>query len=255
VPVPDDRRPTTFRLLVVPGVTVDRWSRAWSERLPGVELELVPVEVAEAATLLSAGADAGLVRLPVDQDTFHAIPLYTEVTVVVVPRDHVLAASDQVTVADLADETLLRPLDDVLGWTGASAAPAAVDADHPATTAAAVELVAAGVGVLVVPQSLARAHHRRDLTSCVVTDAPTSSVALVWARDRYTYLVEEMIGIVRGRTANSTRGRAQAPAASAEPSGRTPTEGGATRRTPASGRSGARRGGAKPRTPPRRRGR
>ena len=255
MPVPEDRRPTTFRLLVVPGVTVDRWSRTWSERMPGVELELVPVEVARAATLLSAGADAGLVRLPVDQDTFHAIPLYTEVTVVVVPRDHLLAAADQVTVADLADETLLRPLDDVLAWTDASAAPATVTADRPATTAAAVELVAAGVGVLVVPQSLARAHHRRDLTYRVVTDAPASSVALAWARDRYTNLVEEMIGIVRGRTANSTRGRAQAPAASAEPSRRTPTEGGEPRRTPASGRTGARRGGTRPRTPPRRRGR
>jgi DNA-binding transcriptional LysR family regulator len=125
----------------------------------------------------------------------------------VVPRDHRLAAADEVTLADLAGETLLRPLDDVLTWTGASAAPATATTDRPATTAGAVELVAAGVGVLVVAQSLARTYHRRDLTFRVVTDAPTSSVALVWARDRYTDLVEEMIGIVRGRTANSTRGR------------------------------------------------
>lgn len=206
-PQDGDRRshPTTFRLFVVPGVTVDRWSRTWSEWLPGVDLQLVP---AEAATLLSTRADAGPVRLPVDPDTFQAIPLYTEVPVVVFPHDHVLAAACEVTVADLADETLLRPLDDVLAWTGAPTAPATVTADRPATTAAAVELVAAGVGVLVVPQSLARAYHRRDLTHSVVTDAPTSSVALVWVRDRYTDLVEEMIGIVRGRTANSTRGRA-----------------------------------------------
>jgi DNA-binding transcriptional LysR family regulator len=243
VPVPEDRRPATFRLLVVPGVTVDRWSRTWSERLPGVELQLVPAEAAQAATLLSAGSDAGLLRLPVDQDTFHAIPLYTEVTVVVVPRDHVLAAADELTLSDLADEALLRPLDDVLDWTGASAAPATVAAHRPTTTATAVELVAAGVGVLVVPQSLARTYHRRDLTYRVVTDAPTSSVALVWARDRSTDLVEEMIGIVRGRTANSTRGRAQAPAASTEPSARTPARGGTTRPRPTSGRTSAPRGG------------
>jgi DNA-binding transcriptional LysR family regulator len=255
VSVPADRRPTTFRLLVVLGVTVDRWSRAWSERLPGVELQLVTAEATRDAMLLSARADAGLVRLPVDQDTFHAIPLYTEVTVVVVPRDHMLAGADEVTVADLADETLLRPLDDVLPWTGAPAAPATVTADRPATTAGAVELVAAGVGVLVIPQSLARIYQRRDLTYRVVTDAPRSSVALVWARDGYTDLVEEMIGIVRGRTVNSTRGPAQAPAASAEPSVRTPTEGGAGRPTPGSGRTGARRGGTNRRTSPRRHGR
>jgi DNA-binding transcriptional LysR family regulator len=206
VPVAEERRPTTFRLLVAPGVTVDRWSRAWTERLPRVGLQLLPAEMAEAATLLAHQADAGLIRLPVDREVFHAIPLYTEVTVVVAPRDHLIAAAHDVTVADLADETLLRPLDDVLTWTGALATPAIVSADRPATTAAAVELVAAGVGVLIVPQSLARAHQRRDLTSRPVTDAPTSTVALAWARDRYTDLVEEMIGIVRGRTANSTRG-------------------------------------------------
>jgi DNA-binding transcriptional LysR family regulator len=166
----------------------------------------VPAEADQAtAALRSAQVDAGLLRLPVDQETFHAISLYTEVTVVVVPREHLVAAADEVTVADLADETLVQPLDDVLPWNGAY--PAIVPADRPATTATAVELVAAGGGVLVVPQSLARVYQRRDLTYRVVTDAPTSSVALVWPRDRYTDLVEEMIGIVRGRTANSTRGR------------------------------------------------
>jgi DNA-binding transcriptional LysR family regulator len=240
----------TFRLLVVPGVTVDKWSRMWSERLPGVELQLVPAEVAQAATLLSAEVDAGLVRLPVDRETFNAISLYTEVTVAVVPRDHLLAAADEVTVADLADETLLRPLDEVLAWTGASVTPAP-EADRPATTADAVELVAAGVGILVVPQSLARLHHRRDLTHRVVTDAPTSSVALAWMSERYTDLVEEMIGIVRGRTANSTRGRAPTPAAST-PAARTPAGG---RTPPASGRAATRNGSPNPRKPPRRRGR
>jgi DNA-binding transcriptional LysR family regulator len=218
VPVPEDRRRPTFRLLVVPGITVDRWSRTWSERLPDVDLQLVPDEAAAPSL---AQVDAGLVRLPVDRDTFHAIPLYTEVTVVVVPRDHALAAAEEVTVADLADEVLLRPLDDVLAWPDEPAASAEsaespadrpARADRPATTAAAVELVAAGAGVLVVPQSLARMHHRRDLTSRTVVDAPTSSVALVWPRDGHTDLVEEMIGIVRGRTVNSTRGRAPAPA-------------------------------------------
>jgi DNA-binding transcriptional LysR family regulator len=241
VPVDEDGSRSTFRLLAVPGVTVDRWSRTWSERLPGVHLRVTPAEAAEVAGLLRADADAGLVRLPVDRETFDAIPLYTEVTVVVVPRDHLLSAADELSVADLAGETLLRPLDDVLGWSGA---PATAATDRPASTAAAVELVAAGAGILVVPQSLARLHHRRDVTYRALTDAPTSSVALAWVRDRHDDLVEEMIGIVRGRTANSTRGRAAAPAGS-----------GAARARPAAGRAGTGRAGTDPRTPPRRRGR
>jgi DNA-binding transcriptional LysR family regulator len=238
----------TFRLLVVPGVTIDKWSRLWSERLPGVQLQVIAAETAQETVLRSADVDAGLVRLPVDRDVFNVISLYTEVTVVVVPQDHLLAAADEVSTTDLADETLLRPLDDVLAWADAPAIPAS---DRPATTSDAVELVAAGVGVLVVPQSLARLHHRRDLTHRVVTDAPTSSVGLAWQPDRYNDLVEEMIGIVRGRTANSTRGRDATPAATAN--ARTPA--GDQPARPASGRAGARNGSQNPRKPPRRRGR
>ncbi len=206
--------PSTFGLLVVPGVTVDKWSRLWAQR-QAAELRLVPAEAAEAAgLLLSRQADAGLVRLPVDRDVLHAIPLYTETTVVVVPRDHLIAAADEVTVADLADETLVIPADDVLTWADL---PAAVHGHRPSTTAAAVELVAASVGVLVVPQSLARLYHRRDLTYRPVTDAPTSSVALAWPLDGHNDLVEEMIGIVRGRTANSTRGQTDSAAERGKP--------------------------------------
>lgn len=205
----------TFRLLIVPGVIVDRWTRAWSERVPAAALELVPAEAGDAHQLLAADADAGLVRLPVDRTAYQAIPLYTETTVVVVRRDHFLAAAsadDDVTLADLADETLLSPDDDVLDWGDGPGRGDGLDPpERPASTAAAVELVAAGGGVLVVPQSLARLYHRRDLTYRTVGDAPTSTVGLAWASERYTDLIEEMIGIVRGRTANSTRGRDAAP--------------------------------------------
>ncbi len=205
---------STFGLVVVPGVTTDKWSRLWAERQRAIQLRLVPAEAAEATgLLLSARADAGIVRLPVDQETFHAIPLYTETTVVVVPRDHLITAAEEVAITDLADETLVVPSDDVLSWADL---PAPVLGHRPPTTAAAVELVAASAGVLVVPQSLARLYHRRDLTYRPVTGAPTSSVGLAWLRDGHTDLVEEMIGIVRGRTANSTRGQTDKVAAKPE---------------------------------------
>lgn len=69
--------------------------------------------------------------------------------------------------------------------------------------------MAANIGVLVVPQSLARLHHRRDLTYRPVTDAPQSDIALSWREDATTDMVEDFIGIVRGRTVNSSRGRTQ----------------------------------------------
>ncbi|KOG50004.1 LysR family transcriptional regulator [Streptomyces virginiae] len=190
-------------------MTPSKWVRIWNERLPDVPLSLVAVSPTEAfGVLREGGADAGFVRLPVDRTDLSAIPLYTETTVVVVPKDHLVAAAEEVSLEDLADEIVFHPLDDTLEWAQLPGKPAI---ERPATTADAIELVAAGVGVLVVPQSLARLHHRKDLTYRPVTDAPASRVALSWPQEETTDLVEEFIGIVRGRTVNSTRGRAPTP--------------------------------------------
>lgn len=203
-----------FRVAYVPGVTPGKWVRIWNERLPDVPLTLVTVTAAQAPDVLrDGGADAGFVRLPVDRTYFSAIPLYTETTVVVVPKDHVVTAVDEVAMEDLADEVVLHPLDDTLGWERPPGKPAL---ERPAGTGDAVELVAAGVGLLVVPQSLARLHHRKDLTYRPLTDAPQSQVALAWPQEATTDRVEDFIGIVRGRTVNSTRGRAAAQPQQAE---------------------------------------
>ncbi|MEV4556811.1 LysR substrate-binding domain-containing protein [Kitasatospora sp. NPDC049285] len=204
-----ETQPTAaFRLVYVPGVTPTKWLRVWAERLPDVPLELLQATAAEGADLLvGGGADAGLVRLPVDRTVLSAIPLYTEATVVVFPKDHWLAAAEEVAVDDLAEEVVFHPQDDTLVWEQLPGRPAF---ERPATTGDAIELVAANVGVLAVPQSLARLHHRRDLTYRPLVDVPQSQVALAWPEAATTDLVEEFIGIVRGRTANSSRGRAAA---------------------------------------------
>lgn len=195
----------SFTLAYVPGVTPGKWARVWQERLPETPLHLVQVTAAEAAAKVRAGeADAALLRLPGDREDLHAIPLYAETTVVVHPKDHEFAAADELSLEDLKQHVLWQPLDDPLDWTEQ---PGQAPVERPETTADAVELVAAGVGLLVVPQSLARLHHRKDLSYKPLTDAPQSRVALSFPiRDENPELVEHMIGIVRGRTVNSTRG-------------------------------------------------
>ncbi|GAB3954959.1 hypothetical protein GCM10029976_098370 [Kribbella albertanoniae] len=196
---------SSFRLGYVPGVTPAKWARIWAERLPRTPIELIQVAAADAVTLVhDAGADAALVRLPIDRTGLHAIPLYVEQTVVVVPKDHVVTAVEEVALDDLADELILHPHDDVLEWE--RPLPGRVIDERPATTAAAIELVAMGTGLLVVPMSLARLHHRKDLTFRPLLEAPSSQVALAWPEGAESSLVEEFVGIVRGRTANSTRG-------------------------------------------------
>lgn len=231
-----------FRLAYVPGVTPAKWVRVWNERIENVPIELVPIPSTVGADPLRSGAaDVALLRLPLERTGLSVIALYTEVSVVVVPKDHAIAAVEEVTVADLADETILHPLDDVLDW---AALPGEEAFERPADTERAVSYVASEVGVLVTPQSLARLHHRRDLTYRPVVDAPSSQVGLVWPTDRTTDLVEEFVGIVRGRTANSSRGPRAGTDAGSDKGSRRGERQGSVPREAAGSKRGAGAGGA-----------
>lgn len=208
-----------FRLAYVPGVTPSKWVGIWAERRPDVPLELVALDVADCAEAVAEGrVDMAITRLPEalrygDARQHHTIELYEESTVVVVPKDHVLTAGEEMALADLADEQFLWPLDEPLTVPDR---PGAAVEHRPETAGDAVELVAAGVGVLLVPQSLARLHHRKDLVYRPVIDAPTSAVGLLWPAPT-TESADEFIGIVRGRKPTSSRGRTgEAPKRSAK---------------------------------------
>ena len=199
--------PPSLTLGYVPGGTPAKWARVWAERHPDVPLLLQTVEAADAAAAVRAGTvDVALLRPLSDTAGLAVIPLYEEMTVAVVPKDHVFNAVDEITSADLIEEPLLLPLDDVVGWVDAPGKPI----DHrPETTKDAIELVAAGLGALIVPQSLARLYHRKDLTYRPISDAPACPVSLAFAEGPQTALVEEFVGIVRGRKPGSSRGQSQ----------------------------------------------
>ncbi|GAA3940153.1 hypothetical protein GCM10022383_17560 [Microbacterium soli] len=171
--------------------------------MPHVELELVPMSFAEQREQL-ADVDLAFVRLPLRRtEDLHVIPLYDELPVVVASADSHLMAADELSADDLAGEVLITPADDVLGPLGlATVAPRFPTIT---TTADAVATVATGVGILVIPMSLARLHQRKDADHRILRGGPTSTVALAWPRDATTPDVETFVGVVRGRTANSSR--------------------------------------------------
>ena len=191
----------------VPGGTPAKWARIWAQRHPDVPLRLRTVAAADAAAGVRDGAvDAAVLRLPTDTAGLAVIPLYDETTVAVVPIDHILSAADELTVADIEGEATLVPLDDVVGWVDAPGVPV----EHrPETTESAIELVAAGAGVLIVPQSLARLYHRKDLTYRPIADAPTCPVALAVPEGPQSPLIEDFIGVVRGRKPGSSRAQVE----------------------------------------------
>lgn len=176
---------TPLTIAFVPGVTLTKWTQRWAERHPGTPLAFVPIDAASGVSVLrEARADVAFVRLPIDRAGLNVIALYDETPVVVVPKDHAIDALESVTLSDLAGGDLvagtLSPED-------------------------AVELVAAGGGIVLLPHSLARLHARKDVVARPVTDAAETTVAIVWLEAQTTSEIEEFVGIVRGRTAASSR--------------------------------------------------
>lgn len=203
----------------VPGVMPSKWFNRWRERYSALA-PLTDVALGENKGLaaLDAFADMVLVRaedepLARDKNLYHAIELYREVPVVVLPKDHLLTVLETVTVADLAEEFLLQDPEEIPGWEHTEQTRA-VQESRPLPTmrhkADAVELVAAGLGLLVVPMSVARFYHRKDVTYRPVEGLEEYPVLLVWKRqlreeERET-VIQDFVGITRGRTAASHRG-------------------------------------------------
>ena len=152
-----------------------------------------------------------------DGEKYHSIRLYEELPVVILPVDHVLTVLDEVPVEELAEEFLLQPASDIPAYEEVSRAwreSAGRIVPEGLTDKETIELVAAGVGLYIVPMSIARFYHRKDLTYRPVAGLDVYPVHLVWPRapkgeprsEELEALLQDFIGIVRGRTATSERG-------------------------------------------------
>jgi len=170
----------------VPGVTPGKWVARWRERHPEVPLELHQHDDDALAALRDGSDDVAFVRLPVDRTGLHLIPLYEEQPVAVMSRDDELSLYDELPPEELEAENLL----DVVACGGPKSA---------------VDVAASGAGVVVLPMSLARLYARKDAVHRPAPGLPMTTIGIAWRVEDESDDVEEFIGIVRGRTAQSSR--------------------------------------------------
>ncbi len=199
----------------VPGVTPGKWIHRWQERMPDVPLVSHPVPQERQLEAVRAGtADMAFVRLPVESTGLHVISLYEELSVVVAPKDHPIAAFDELDVAELADEYLLADPDDFPAWRDISSeiqAGTRKPLPPMASLEDALDLVEAGLGILILPMSVARLFSRKTLRSRLLHGVPASSIGLAWPDTQFPLppedeaVIQEFDGVVRGRSANSSR--------------------------------------------------
>lgn len=213
---PDETSTTpSLRLGFVRGVAPSKWARRWAEAVPSVRLELVPLPLSGRPDPREAPLDVMLERVApgagprdaVPESDRHALRLYSESVALVVSVDHELAGQQTVDRDTLALITLLSHPDHLSVWPAAAAWED--PAWEPAHVEAAIELVGTGAGAILLPLPLARhlAGKRTHAVIPVIDESPLAGTEIwaTWSVERDAGDVQQLVGIMRGRTARSQR--------------------------------------------------
>ncbi len=213
VPASSDSLPA-LRLGFVRGVAPSKWAKRWAEAVPSIPLELVPLPPSGRPDPGDAPLDVILERVQPGAhphtdgpEPRHALRLYREAVALVVPADHELAQHASVDRDALALLTLLAHPAHGPEWP--EAARWADPTWMPPHAQAALDLVATGAGAILLPLPLARHLARKRVHAVIpVVDSeplPGTEIWASWAAARDAGDVQQLVGIMRGRTARSQR--------------------------------------------------
>lgn len=219
----------TITLGFTRGVAPSKWEKRWKQAMPAVTLELVPVaapfgrpkneELDAIIERVAPGAQPASSSPDDDHRTHHALRLYEEAVALVVPIDHELAEQSEIRVSELSLIRLLDHPNHAPEWPAPE--PWADPEWMPKNIAAALALVSTGLGGILAPLPLARhiSDKRQHALLRVVADdgsdaqpLPGTTVWASWRLERDAPDMQQLAGILRGRTARSSRGGSEAEA-------------------------------------------
>jgi DNA-binding transcriptional LysR family regulator len=179
--------------------------RAFRRERPEVELVLRELSPDELVLSLEAReTDLGFLYLPLQDDALSWRPVASESLLAAVPAGHRLAAMACIDLADLAGESFILPPD--RGGSGLRAAvmaacgtagvdPKEIEKDHwltPSMTA----IVAAGVGVALVPES-ERLRPRGGVAYLELgDDLPVADLGVAWREDNRSPVLQALLRAV-----------------------------------------------------------
>jgi DNA-binding transcriptional LysR family regulator len=177
-----------------------RIARIVQQDLPGIALEVVADQLtpAQLDALRSGHVDLGLLRPPVAGDDIKLRVVLREELVLALPSDHRLAEEAGLEVVDVAHDTFVMYADAHSAVNEAivrscRAAGFAPRREHEAAnTSVLLALVAAGLGVALVPQS-ARSLPLHGVVFRDVAGAASIDLALAWVREHPSPLVATLV--------------------------------------------------------------
>lgn len=161
------------------GLHVSEAIRAFAERHPEVETDLVPVHWWDPAAPLRDGrAQIGYLRRPFDESGLRTISIGRESRVACMPATHPLASRSELTLADLDRAAMLD-----------------VPTRRTGSLEEKFELIASGRGIALLPLSVAVSYARPDLVHVPVIDAERIETCLVVATDRREKVLRDFLDI------------------------------------------------------------
>ncbi|MFI7424601.1 LysR family transcriptional regulator [Nonomuraea sp. NPDC049684] len=165
------------------GALAARIARRLAGRAPAIGVELVVAGRGAAAQALGSGeVSAAILSTPAPAQFVTAARFHVTVDHLAVPLGHRLAGYGRVTPDDLGGQVLLTP--GSRPWAGLPGRARMVADDD---FAAALDLVAAGAGLLPIPQLLVRSVRRNDVRFVPLEAGELRiTYALAWARERVT---------------------------------------------------------------------
>jgi DNA-binding transcriptional LysR family regulator len=166
-----------------PGIIITHVVRRFTTQYPGTAVNAVRIEWDEQhAAVLEGRVDIAWIRTPIADEDLAVTPLFDDPEMIALPRGHRLAdQATTVTLADLADEPLLR-YDTAPEHDGGR--PAGVNGIR--TMEEKLEAVALGHGLALVPATAAAYYQRPDITYRPVAGAAPYQVALATRTDTAT---------------------------------------------------------------------
>lgn len=179
--------------------------RAFGERFPGVELTLQE-QCTRTLTegLLSASFDVGFLHPPVTTDALVLHKVWSEPLIAALPQGHPLSGREEVSVADLAEDPfVLFPRNECPEHYDEIVALCRVAGFSPKVThetalpQTVIGLVAAGVGVSLVWESMRDLKRPGVVYSRLTDPAPRMATAVAWRRDNHSPVLRAFVDVAR----------------------------------------------------------
>jgi len=182
--------------------------RDYRNRVPGVSLELHELTTDQQLDWLREGRmDVGFIRPPVEDNRFIWETIFQESLIVALPETHQLTNQSSVSLASLVNEVFilfprkLAPgLYDLIISLCQQAGFSPNVAQEAIQMQTIVSLVAADIGVAIVPASLQNLQRTGVVYRNIAQPTPKVAIAMIWRNNETFPTVQKFVEIVRHTT-------------------------------------------------------